>query len=238
MSLPTLIYIPGLDGTGKLLHGQPDLFDAYDVICESYPTDRPTTYEELAATAATHLEALAGGRPAIVLAESFGGGVALTLALNRPELIERLLLVNTFAHFPKRGLIGLAAWLGRYFPERPSPLWTRALRAPFFFSPDVPAAARQGWWERTGGVPAGAFGRRLRQIVGLDLRPRLHEITLPVQVLAAPDDRVVPPRAGRELARLLPRAKLLEMRVGHAALVHPKVNVCQLLAEPSYWPHG
>jgi pimeloyl-ACP methyl ester carboxylesterase len=233
MHKPTLIYIPGLDGTGKLLHRQQDLYENYHVLCEAYPQDRIVSYDELAATAAAHLETV--GRPAVVVAESFGGAVALMLALKRPELIARLVLVNTFAHFPRRWLIRLGAWLGRYFPERPSPPWTR-FRGRFFVSPDVPREWRLSCWEHTSAVPTGAFGRRMALIAKLDLRPRLREIRIPALVLAAPDDRIVPCRAGQELARLLPKAHLIEPRVGHSALVHPDVNVRRLLAEPSYWP--
>ena len=44
------------------------------------------------------------GQRTVILAESFGGAVALTLALARPDLVGRLVLVNTFAHFPARPL--------------------------------------------------------------------------------------------------------------------------------------
>ena len=226
-----LLYLPGLDGTGRLLHRQTALHRSYRVLCESYPQDRPATYEQLAAAAAQHLEEAAAGRPGVVLAESFGGAVALTLALARPDLVGRLVLVNTFAYFPRRYRIRLAAWLGKFLPDKPSHPATRRLRAPFFFSPDIPARERDAWWARTADVPTRAFGYRLRMIAGLDLRPRLPRITTPALVLAAPDDRVVPPLAGKELARLLPNARLLEPPVGHAALIHPRVDVARLLAE-------
>ncbi len=84
-------------------------------------------------------------------------------------------------------------------------------------------------------MPMRAFGYRMRIIADLDLRPRLHEMTLPALVVAAPNDRVVPSAAGRELARLLPNAKLLQMRAGHSALIHPRVDVARLLDEPRWW---
>jgi hypothetical protein len=54
-------------------------------------------------------------------------------------------------------------------------------------------------------------------------------------VLAASNDLVVHPKAGRELAKLLPHAKLLEKPVGHAAMAHPEINIAQLLEDPAYW---
>jgi pimeloyl-ACP methyl ester carboxylesterase len=80
-----------------------------------------------------------------------------------------------------------------------------------------------------------AFGWRLRLVASLDLRRRLGQIAAPALVLAAPDDRVVPAAAGHDLARRLPAARLLRPRAGHAALIHPRVNVGQFLAEPRHW---
>src|SRR5260370_9127958 len=91
----TLLYLPGLDGTQRLLHRQPGLHAAYDVVCQPYPQDEPQTYDSLAGLAAAALWACRTPEHprAVVLAESFGRGVALTLALRRPELSERLVLV-------------------------------------------------------------------------------------------------------------------------------------------------
>src|SRR5262249_8719095 len=69
-----LVYLPGIDGTGRLLFRQRRLFEEYDVRCVGYPQDRPSTYAELAALGEEQLLPEGG----IVLAESFGGAVALT----------------------------------------------------------------------------------------------------------------------------------------------------------------
>jgi pimeloyl-ACP methyl ester carboxylesterase len=230
-SRPPLIYFPGLDGTGRLLHRQPGLDAAFDVRCLCYPHDRLCTYEELAALGEKELR-----QPGVVLAESFGGAAALTLALKQPELVQRLVLVNTFAYFPKRVRLRLAALAGRFFPTRPSHPATRGVRGWFFFAPEISPAERKEWWDRTAGVPMRAFGYRIQMIAGLDMRSQLSSIRTPTLILAAPNDRTVHPAGGRELARLLPCARLLEPRVGHAALIHPEVNVAQLLADAALWP--
>jgi len=230
---PGLIYVPGLDGTGRLLHRQPALLASYNVRCIGYPQDRATTYAELAALAAKELEQVG---PGVVLAESFGGAVALTLALSRPELVQRLILVNTFAYFPSRWRIQLCAWLGRFFPNKPSHPATRGVRGPFFFNHDISASERAAFWEKTTGVPMSAMGHRLRLIAGVDLRSSLPSIQIPTLVLVAPNDRVVSPQAGRDLARRIPSARLIERNVGHTALIHPTVNIAELLADPKLWP--
>jgi pimeloyl-ACP methyl ester carboxylesterase len=232
---PQVVYLPGLDGTGRLLHRQPGLHARSRVDCVSYPHDRLSSYDELAELGADRIRA-AGSQPAVVVAESFGGAVALTLALRYPELVERLVLVNTFAWFPSRLLILLGATFGRYFPQRPSPPHTRGVRGWFFFAPEIPKSERDEWWNRTADVPMRSFGYRMKLIQGLDLRPRLREIRTPALVVASLNDKVVPCRAGRELARLLPNARLLLARVGHAALIHPRIDLAKLLDDPAHWP--
>ena len=225
-----LIYLPGLDGTGRLLHRQPRLFEEYHVHCVAYPQQSPATYEQLADLAVTALEASPGRRPGVVLAESFGGAVALTLALRRPDLVERLVLVNTFAFFPRRPLIELLAWLGPWLPNRPSHPATRGVRGLVFFPAEIPQSERDEWWNRTADVPMSAFGRRLQMVAALDLRPRLASIRTPSLVFVAPNDLVVPPSAGRALARRLPCARLVPFPSGHATLIHPRVDIAHWLS--------
>jgi pimeloyl-ACP methyl ester carboxylesterase len=226
---PRLVYLPGIDGTGRLLYRQKRLDDEYDVRCVSYPQDQPNTYAELAALGEAALEPEGG----IVLAESFGGAVALTLALKRPDLVRRLVLVNTFAYFPRRPLISLLAFLGKYFPRSPGSPWTRILRGRLFFPPDTSQQEQDIWWDHTADVPMWAYGMRFGMLAKIDLRARLPEIDIPTIVFVSPNDRVVPPPAGRLLAKRLPKARLIEMPAGHAAMIQPDVDIAAFLAEPA-----
>lgn len=226
-----LIYLPGIDGTGRLLHRQTRLLDEYEVDCLSYPQDRVTSYAELAGLGERALEGSRGRLPGVVVADSFGGAVALTLTLKRPELIERLVLVNTFAYYSRRPAIKFLAWVGAYLPNRAfiEP-WT-SFRDTLFFTPEVSAAERALWWQRIADVPLIAYGRRFAMIAGLDLRPKLPAIDKPTVVLAAVNDRIVPASAGRYLARHLPHARLLQTPVAHGALIHPRIDIARWLAE-------
>ena len=221
-----LVYLPGIDGTGRLLHRQQRLFEEYDVRCVSYVQDQPNAYEDLAALGAQQLEPDGG----IVLAESFGGAVALLLALKRPELVHKLVLVNAFAYFPRRPLIHLLASLGRFLPMRPASVWSRGMRGILFFPPNTSKAEQDVWWELTADVPMWAYGMRCAMVSKIDLRHRLKEIQCPTIVFVAPNDRIVPPPAGKLLARHIPQARLIEKPLGHAAMIHPDVDVAQWLS--------
>ena len=231
---PSLLYLPGIDGTGRLLFRQGRLREKYRVECASYPQDQPRTYEQLADDAALRIERL-GAEPAVVVAESFGGAVALTLALKRPELIARLVLSNTFAFFPRRLIIGLGAAFGRFLPDWRAPIASRGIRGPAMFGLGVPREIRDEFFQQSADVPMKICGDRLRMIAELDLRSRLPEIAIPALILIGTHDLVVAPEAGRELARLLPFAHLIERPVGHVALVHPCIDLLELIEDPALW---
>jgi pimeloyl-ACP methyl ester carboxylesterase len=224
---PRLVYLPGIDGTGRLLHRQPRLSAEYDLRCVAYPQDRSTTYLELARLGA---EAL-GPEGGIVLAESFGGGVALTLALAWPDRVKRLALVNTFAWYPHSKLIALMSLANPFLPGRPFPPRSRGLRGRLFFPAGTPTDDQDEWWSRTSDVPLWAYGMRLGMIARLDLRARLPRIEAPCSVVVSTNDRVVPPSAGRLLARQIPGARLYEGRYGHAAMIHPQLDMAAILQD-------
>jgi pimeloyl-ACP methyl ester carboxylesterase len=227
-----VIYLPGIDGTGRLLYRQTGLYEKHELRCVSYPQDSPHTYPDLVNLGIAQLEATG---PGVVLAESFGGAVALMLALERPDLVRRLVLVNTFAHYPRRLFIDLLALTGPWLPRIPNHPSTNPVRGFFFFGPGIPKAVRDEWWEKTADVPMNAYGHRFTLIAGLDLRPRLAEIDIPTVVFGAPNDWIVPFPASRVLANRLPRARLITARTGHAAMCNPTVDIAAWLADEELW---
>jgi 3-oxoadipate enol-lactonase len=227
-----VIYLPGIDGTGRVLFRQTGLQEKHDLRCLSYPQTHQHTYADLVRLGIDQLEKTG---PGVVLAESFGGAVALMLALERPDLVRRLVLVSTFAYYPRRLFIDILAVLGPWSPKREIPPMSRSVRGYFFFGAGIPKKVQEEWWDRTADVPLWAYGHRITLIPGLDLRPRLAEIDIPTLVFASPNDWIVPYPAGRLLAKRLPRARLLTLSAGHAAMADPRVDVAAWLADERLW---
>lgn len=227
-----VVYLPGIDGTGRLLYRQERLLAGFNVRCVSYPQDDRHTYVDLVKLGIAALEETG---PGVVLAESFGGAVALMVALERPDLVKQLVLVNTFARYPRRLFIDVAGLFGPWLANRPSHPASRPLRGAFFFGPGLSKADRDAWWERTADVPMRVYGYRCRLLRDLDLRSRLGEVRAPAVVFVSPNDRVVPAPAGRLLANLLPRARLIEVPAGHAAMIDSRVDVAAWLANAQLW---
>jgi pimeloyl-ACP methyl ester carboxylesterase len=227
-----VVYLPGIDGTGRLLYRQARLNAEFAPRCVSYPQDDRHTYADLVKLG---IRALEETGPGVLLAESFGGAIALMVALERPDLVRRLVLVNTFAHYPRRFFIDVAGLFGPWLPMEPSHPASRPIRGFFFFGPEGSKADRAAFWEQTKDVPMRAYGHRCQLLRDLDLRPRLGEVRAPAVVFASPNDWVVPAPAGRLLAKRLPRAKLIEVPAGHAAMIDPRVDVAAWLNELRYW---
>jgi pimeloyl-ACP methyl ester carboxylesterase len=227
-----VIYLPGVDGTGRLLYRQRRLYESHELRCLSYPQDDRHTYADLVKLGIAQLEETG---PAVVIGESFGGAIALMIALERPELVRRLVLICTFAYYPRRFTIDVLACLGPWFPRTPNHPTTNSIRGLFFFGPGIPKADQDEWWEKTADVPMQAYGHRFTLVADLDLRSRLPEIEIPTLVFAAPNDWIVPCPASKVLATRLPRARLMMAPTGHAAMIDPRVDIAAWLANDELW---
>ena len=104
-----MVLVPGMDGTGLLFYRQvPLLARSYRVVTYALRDTAPTM-DLLVADLARVIEILAPTeRRAIIVGESFGGALALSFALAKPELVSRLVILNSFPHFAPQLSLRLA----------------------------------------------------------------------------------------------------------------------------------
>src|SRR6266404_2017560 len=115
---PLIVYVAGLDGTGQLFFKQSSLLElAHRVVTFRSRDTGPFTYDDLTDDLAAILRDL-GESKAIILGESFGGTVALNFALRYPQMVERLVVVNSFPRFRGRLRIRVAVALASGLPFR------------------------------------------------------------------------------------------------------------------------
>lgn len=220
---PALVYLPGIDGTGNMLFGTEErLARHFRILTVRYRSDDGAAgdrYPELAASAIGAVVQRGVGR-ALLLAESFGGAVALRAALDHPERVSGLALVNTFPHFRARTKL----WLSRrLLPLVPAPLcrlgqrWGNPLT--LLGGRREPEAVEHLRAMGTGRL-GPAYWRRLEMITHLDLRLELGKVRQPVTVFASDRDRVVDAvPQGRRMVQRLPNAELVVIeRAGHVVL--------------------
>lgn len=220
-----LLYVPGIDATGELLLGTSErLATAFRLLRLEYVAgEESDSYGGLAASIAEVVRS-AGVERCIVLAESFGVAVALRLALDHPQLVAGLALVNGFAHYKRRAAL---AWSRVSAPLVPT--WAFHLGRRWFapnelFGKDVDEDTLRRFHE----LPPSdgfdrAYSRRMAMIAALDLRPELPRVAQPVDLYASTDDHVVESYAeAEEMAALLPNAQLHRLEgAGHVVLPLP-----------------
>jgi pimeloyl-ACP methyl ester carboxylesterase len=216
-----MVYVPGLDGTGELFFNQAaELSETYRVVTFRMRDDSSFTYADLAADVAAIIKDL-GERTATIVGESFGGTVALSFALTHPEMVEKLVVVNSFPRFRRRirlralSLLTTAVPLALIAPAR-----VAANLLGLYIDRVTPESRRRFFSAMRRVGPAG-YARRIKLIEGFDVEGSLDQIASPALLIAGSRDIVVPSRReAMRMSRRMQRATVLVVDgAGHACLL-------------------
>jgi pimeloyl-ACP methyl ester carboxylesterase len=191
--LATLVLLPGLDGTGKLFSEFIKVLGTgIDVQVVTYPTDEPLGYEELELRVRAALPRQ--GRY-VLLGESFSGPIAIRIAATTPPGLSAVILCGSFAKNPYP-LLGWAHPLAVFVPLKSLPRW---VRAPLMWGSRRTARAPLRPERALAAVSSGVVRRRIAALLTVDATDALVRISLPMLILFARNDRVVPKAATRWL---------------------------------------
>jgi pimeloyl-ACP methyl ester carboxylesterase len=223
-SRPMMLYVPGLDGTGFAASSQfESLSRHYDLVALNVPVGDRATFDELVALICDFLETERAARghgheeskskpkskskakrtaatndpKVFLIGESMGGLLSLGVASRRPDLVDRLVLVNPASSFDK------SPWpaVGPLLPNLPEQLYAGLpyALAPVLFDP--PRLVQGAVAAAVAAAEAGAPGAR--------------------GVAAATGDPVVGlAAAAEELARLFPALGQLSNIIPRDTLAH------------------
>lgn len=236
-SYPLFVFLPGMGEMGKeLMRIQTaGLETAFDVRCFVTPPDDLTNWDALSyqVVALTKAELEKAPRPSVYLCgESFGGCVALKVALRTPQLFNRIVLINPASSFHRVPWLVLGSllfsWMPRLFYEIFSvtalPLLARLNR--------LEPAARQALLKSVRAAPKKTANQRLSLMREFDIEEtQLHQLTQPVLLIASKADRLLPSVAEvKRLARILPNAQVVTLpHSGHACLVEVDIQLLKIL---------
>jgi 3-oxoadipate enol-lactonase len=151
----------------------------------------------------------ARGEAAIVLGNGYGGFVALQMAVRHPAIATKFILADAGAAFSEPGrdaFRNMAAASKARGLQAITDVAMRRLFAPEFQAqhPDLMGDRREAFLRTDPEVFRAACGA----LAELDLRPELGAVRVPVLVLVGEQDEATPPPMSRELAALLPNARL------------------------------
>ena len=220
-----------MEGTGKLFYRQePSLRSHFTVVCLPSRDHPPFDYADLCADVLNVLNEEQAEKATIV-GESFGGTVALQFALQHPERVETLVLINTFPYFRRRIRLHLGLIL-----------------LPFTFIP-VGNAIREFFYKVALGFEGvekediaklcecsfshgyGTSRNRMRMVKGLDVRDQLSKMNVPVTIIASARDKLIPSvKEAQWMASQLPDARLMILpKHGHTPLVTSTFSLLSVL---------
>jgi pimeloyl-ACP methyl ester carboxylesterase len=231
-----VILVPGMNGTGELFYRQvPRLQRSYRVATYSLRDDAESI-ELLAADLAQTVDVVAPvERRAVIVGESFGGAIALTLALRYPEHVGGLVILNSFPYFAPQVRLRLAIAGLTVLPWGAMPL-VRHLTAFRLHSPHTDRAEVKQFIALTAHATRDGYINRLKLLRRFDVRDRLHQILEPALFLASEHDHLVPAVAqARYMADRVPSSVMRILRGhGHICLIAPDLDLAQVLHE---WQH-
>jgi pimeloyl-ACP methyl ester carboxylesterase len=224
---PLALLIPGLDGTGELFYRHQEALSRTHRVCPwNYGQGGRADLQQLTLGVGN---ATAGEPPGsiLVVAESFGGLVALNYTLLYPERVRRLILVNTFPYYRRRMRIRAACRLAPLLRLRAIRRLREFVIDRFLSREGIRPEDRRRFQDIITRVDREGYRRRLRIILETDLRPRLPQIAVPVILLAAQKDKIVPSVVEAEfMASQIPGARVHRFAdAGHALLLTPGVSL-------------
>lgn len=177
-----------------------------------------------------HVTRVAGGGRVTLLGESFGGALTLSYALARPERVERLVILNSFAHFASPARL----WLGyQLLRATPWPMMhvVRRLNGPRMHSPHTERDEIRRYHRLMRATTRQGYLSRLRILRSYDLRDRLPRLSAPVLYLAADRDTLVPSvQQARLMSELTPDSSMRVLEGhGHSCLIAPDMSLAEIL---------
>ena len=221
---PTLVLLPGLDGTGELLAPLRGALDpAHTVAVLPYP-DAPHDYGELEEQVRAQLPPQA---PFILLGESFSGPIVLRIATAAPANLRGYVLCCSFVRAPRPLLCRAWPVLGVRWPMAVR----RSVVRHLLLEPFGTAAIEQRVQLALSAVSARTLASRARAIAGVDLRGHLAAVGVPGLYLRASADRLVPRGCAVEFLRHTAHARVVDVEGPHALLLCNPAAAARVLSE-------
>jgi 3-oxoadipate enol-lactonase len=195
----------------------------------SYPGGS-TTIAEMSADFAAFLDRLKTG-PVHVVGISMGGTHALQLAISHPDLVRKLVLVNTFSRLRPSKLNEWFYFAFRFLLVHIVGLnaQARAVAQRIFPHPDQ-EVYRQALVEQILQADPSGYRASMRALASFNANPYLADIHCPTLVVTSTDDTTVNPLIQTKLAQGIPNARQVFIpHAGHAVIVDQSEKFNEIL---------
>jgi pimeloyl-ACP methyl ester carboxylesterase len=166
----------------------------------------------------------------VLVGDSFGAVISLTLALRQPTGLRGLVLSGGFAANPLPHWKGLAARGSRYaggplYRQVTLRIHARELASRFDHEAEVPHRQNDYRGLFIEHTQRGSYSARVTSVISFDVRNQLAKVGVPTLLITPADDRLVGAQAARELCQGLPNAREVVLpSTGHMfRFTHPSL---------------
>ncbi|BAT52908.1 Alpha/beta hydrolase fold protein [Nostoc sp. NIES-3756] len=233
---PLFVYLPGMDGTGQLLRSQTaGLETGFDVRCLAIPRQDLTSWDVLTNNVLDLIHAeleKSSQRVVYLCGESFGGCLAMKVAIQSPKLFKRLILINPASAFKLRPWLDWISQLVELVPESLYDVGALGL-LPFLASLQrISRNIRHELLKTMRYVPAETVVWRLSLLREFDVSDeQLKSLNQTTLLIAGGSDCLLPSvNEVTRLANLIPNSQAVILpQCGHACLLEEDVNLYEIL---------
>jgi len=234
---PLFIYLPGMDGSGKLLKSQTQIWQNFDVRCLAIPPHYGIEWQELTQQLITLIQQqlkLNNNREIYLCGESFGGCLALKLMEKMPNFFTKVILVNSASAFHQRPWLNFGTYITQIMPDfiyRNSTL----LLLPFLAKIEaLTMKERQRLLNVMTLLPPNIVSWRINLLEKFAINQhKLKQYEKEVLIIAGGEDKLLPSvEEATRLKSIFSQAKIsILTHSGHCCLLEKNVDLCKIITE-------
>ena len=204
----------------------------FDVRCLTIPPDNRQDWPALAQAVIRLMQEAGGDRPIYICGESFGGCLALQVALMAPACLTHLVLINPASALRRSVWM---RWLTQYTSSIPEWLFqtSGAIALPLLANLDRISQDKRDLFARTvRPISQACVAWRIAMLNHFDIsQEQLSRLRVPTSLLASGRDRLLPSQEEAQLLqKSLPQAQIYSLpESGHVCLLEDAVNLSQCL---------
>ncbi|MEM6597697.1 MAG: alpha/beta hydrolase [Cyanobacteria bacterium P01_C01_bin.69] len=243
-SKPLFVFLPGMDGSGRLLRPQIEgLTPWFDIRClalgQKDTTEWPLLARQVSQLISQELAAVPTEqkRSVYLCGESFGGCLAMQVLSLSPHLFDRIILVNPASSFRRLPWMQLGPLITRRLPNVAYRYSSKGM-VPFLIEPSrVSQRDRVALANAMESVPAKTAALRMSLLSEFEVeRLPLERMNHPVLLIAGGNDRLLPSkRETKSLLARFPNARLVLLpNSGHACLLETETNLVKILSKADF----
>jgi pimeloyl-ACP methyl ester carboxylesterase len=200
-----------MDGTGLLFQDFVEALGAnVRAVVVSYPKNQPLDYAALESMVRRQLPA---DESYVLLAESFSGPVAISIAASDARGLLGVVLCCSFPRNPQP----LLSTLGALVPFAPIKQLS-GVCSPLLFGRYGSPELRQKLKHALADVSSVVLRARIHAVLTVDVSAMLSRIKVPVLYLRATADKLVPQKAGELVTKFAPEVRLVDIEGPHFLL--------------------